>query len=542
MLGRHLGPELAKTDAYHLQSLPRTHLYAEVDFGTQTERSIGQVYTYVLTALLVLLIACINFVNLSTARSSRRAREVGVRKTSGATRTQLVAQFLGESVLLSLLSLCGALVLASWGQETFDQLVGVGLHPPWGLLPGAFAVAILVGVLAGIYPAIALTRPAPGWIMKGLDTAPRGARLRKGLVVSQFAASVLFAILAMTVHSQLTYIATRPLGFDKEQIVALWMINRKPELYEDLDPIKQMLLAHPNVISVAGLFEHGMLGPGAVTARALGDDADHAFHQIGTDPDFLFTFRVELKRGRNFRPRTTEAVVNESAVRAMGWKDPLGQQIKWPGEVGPLTVVGVVEDFHFQSMRSAIGPLAIYHMWFASQLNVRIEPTNAEATIAHFQEVWQKMAPEYPFDYGFIDEAIDRAYRSDRKAARLATFAAGVSGFVACLGLLGLGAFAAERRRREIAVRKVLGASAVRLVAMLSREFFLLVTAANLIAWPIAYVCARRWLDTFAYRIDLAVEIFAITAIIALALAMATVATHTLRAVRANPVDSLRGD
>lgn len=540
MLARFLGPELAKTDSYHLQALARTHLYGGADFGMRMGGSIGQVLTYALTAGLVLLIACINFANLSTARSSRRAREIGVRKVSGARRSQLVVQFLGESVLLSLLSLAVAAILVSLGQAWFDELIGIRLEPAWDLLAVAVPAGGVVGVLAGLYPALLLTHVEPAAVLERNEAPSRGARLRRGLVVCQFAASVLFATLAMTVRGQLAFIENRPLGYDQDHVVILWMINRKAELYEQLDHVKQRLRGHPNVISVAGLFGWGLVQPVEVTVHEIGREGEHAFHQIGTDPDFQSTFRVKLTRGRDFEPRTTEAVVNETAVRAMGWDDPIGRQIDWPGEVGPLTVVGVVEDFHFQSLRSPVSPVVLYHMWFASQLNVRIAATDLPATLDHLQAVWQELAPEYPFEYEFLDQEIGQSYAGDRRAARLATTAAALSGFVSCLGLLGLASFATERRRKEISIRRILGASVARVVAILSGEFLVLVTAANLVAAPIGYLLARQWLDGFAYRMDLGVEAFGATAGIALLLALATVATHTLRAAVANPVDALR--
>ena len=540
MLARHFGPELARTDTYHLQSLLRTRLYSEADFGIRGERGIRQVCTYAITAALVLLIACINFVNLSTARSSRRAREVGVRKVSGAHRRQLITQFLGESVLLSLLSFGVAVVLASLGRDTFGELVGIGLGRAWNLVPPAIVAAAAVGVLAGIYPALLLTRAEPVAVLKGIGAPSRGARLRRCLVVFQFAAAMLFVILAMTIHGQLTYIANQPLGFDEDHIVNLWMTNRKPELYGDLDRLKQVLLEHPNVISVAGQFAWGIMRPETVTAHEVGADVEHSFHEIGTDPDFLSTFRVKLVSGRNFRPRTTEALVNEAAVEAMDWDDPIGKQIKWPGEVGPLTIVGVVEDFHFESLRSPIGPVAMYHMWFASHMSVRISPTNVAATLDHFQEVWQKNAPEYPFDYQFLDEKIDASYHADRKAAKLATVSAGLSGLVACLGLFGLAALSAEQRTREIGIRKALGASVIRIVSLLSGEFLRLVLLAFVLATPIAHFAGQRWLQDFAYRFDLPWYIFPAVGLLALAVAAVSVSYQSVQAALADPVDSMR--
>ncbi|HJP31017.1 MAG TPA: ABC transporter permease [Candidatus Latescibacteria bacterium] len=540
MLSRFLGPETGKTDTYHLQSLPRTHLYEEVDFGKRTDRSIDQVYTYALSAGLVLLIAGINFVNLSTARSSRRAREVGVRKASGARRVQLIGQFLGESVLLSLLSLAGAVVLMLLAQDTFNQLVGISLEPAWDIVPAAIPFAVVAGLLAGAYPAIVLSGSQPVGVLKTHHGRTRGAGVRKGLVVFQFASSILFVILSLTVRGQLTYIENRPLGYDEEYIAALWMTNRKPELYGQIENIKHMLLEHPNVISVAALHGWGIMRPAVVTARESGKVGDHAFHGIGTDPDFLSTFGMRLLKGRNLEPETPEILVNEAAVKAMGWDDPIGRQLKWSEERDYATVVGVIGDFHFQSLRSPVGPLIVYNAWFASQVNVRIRSTDVSATIDHFQDVWAKTAPEYPFDVGFIDEAIDRSYHADRQAARLSSASAAMAGLVASLGLLGLVAFATERRRKEISIRKVLGASAARVVGLLSREFLLLVAAANLISWPVAYIVSRQWLDSFVYRTDVGIEVFVLTALMAFSLAMATVATHTLKAVWADPVDALR--
>jgi len=558
IMERNLGPEVAATDGYRLQAVTRTHLYSGEDFGMPWGRSVDHVYAVISVAGLVVLIAGVNFVNLSTARSARRSREVGIRKVSGSQRGHLVGQFLMESVLTSLLAGGAALAMAQAALPSFNELIQLELRLGLDLVPRSLALAVAVGLLAGAYPALYLASFQTAQVLKGGAGPVRAEFLRRGLVVFQFAVSTVLIIGTTTVYHQLAYIAERDMGYQTEGIVSL------PEILQSrraqAETVKGRFAQHPNVLATSGAGWQPLMNPRRVMLRRSEAKEEVSAFDVATDTDFLETYGLPLLHGRNMRYKEhrglgsgpNEFLVNETAVRALGWEEsPLGQELLLTGvdemrlygksEI-PGTVVGVLKDFQFRSAHHPMQPLLVHQTYWVSDLHLRVRAENFSETLAFLKATWEEVAPELVFRYEFLDDQLASAYAEERQTAALSLAAAGMAIFVACLGVLGLAAFAAERRSREIGIRKVLGASVANLLRLLSGQFVRLALLANLIAWPIAYLLASGWLESFAYRVDLGIETFAISGLIAVALALGTVAAQAMKAAVANPADVLRSE
>lgn len=551
IMERNLGPEVSRTDRYRLQKLSRLRLYSEDDLGVafHTNMTIAQIYVYMTVAGLVIVIACVNFVNLSTARSMRRAREVGIRKVVGAQRGQLMRQFMVEALMIALFAGLLALALAQIALPSFNQYLGLQLTLGTAVLPWVIGLIGIVGILAGLYPAFFLSHFQPVVTLKGAQT--KSNVLRNGLVVFQFAISILLMIGTLTVYDQMDYIGSRDLKYDADGLIYLGIFGRKTELRrtpESVNMVKAEFAKHPNVLSGTTMTWRNFQNASQVSV--MPHDTEFSVYYFGTDEDFLDTYQVRLIAGRNVQGRDVdergrEVMINESAARILGWENPVGKVLKVRGRGSretsyrTCTVVGVMEDFHFQSLHHPIRPLLIDN-GRVDQLHLRIRATNIAETLAHCKAVWKKFASEAPFVYRFQDERLQNVYQTEKQTAVLSFACAGLAIFVACLGLLGLAAFAAERRSKEIAIRKVLGASVGSVLALLSRDFLKWIVLANVIAWPIAYFLARQWLDSFAYRIELDVGVFVVAGVLTFVIALVTVNAQTLRVARSNPVDSLQ--
>ena len=514
-------------------------------------------YTNILMAvgLLVLLIACINFMNLSTARSAERGKEVGIRKTIGAMRTQLGVQFLGETVLFSFIALVVALGLVSLVLPYIDKLSGRNLSPLFfvhpGLLVAVFIGTILLGVLSGLYPAIYLSSFQPVKVLKGGgDTGKSKGTFRNILVVGQFACAIFLMIATILVFRQLNYMEKQDPGFDREQVVTIPLHGITADKYGLL---KEELSASPLVAGVTGA--HDQLGshwdqfgfgfwPGNGPMRVLFTPG------LYVDPDYLSLYKIQLVAGRNFSKEkyalAREYIVNETLGREL-LKDqpgiPLSSLIgKHFGGDTTGSIVGVAKDFNFNSLHYKIEPLFLGNqsMWGFSMMSVKINGRQATRALALIESTWKKVLPEYPFSYQFLDDHFKELYRTDTQVSQMAAIMAGLAILISCLGLFGLASFSAEKRIKEIGIRKILGASVKDVVYLLSKHFIGLVLIGNLIAWPLAWLALHRWIQGYAYRVAISWWVFVLAGIAALVIALGTVSFLAVKAARNNPVKSLR--
>ena len=554
---RHLG-EFARargfTPGFKLQPLTAIYLRAGLLNEPRPTSDITYVYIFAAIAGLILIIACINYMNLATARSARRGREVGMRKVLGAQRRSLAQQFLGESLLISFTALLTALMLVEIILPIFNDIAGKDLAFNYFEQPQLLAIfiglAAIVGLLAGSYPAFVLSAFRPVATLKGeLKSGHIGLLLRQGLITIQFVASIVLIIATAVVAQQLLFVRNQPLGFDQEQIAIIPI--RDDDMRENTETVKRQFLQHPGILSasaVAGVPGRTMLIDNFPVLPAGADrSAQLPMQIVGVDGDFFATLEVKLARGRTFQKemRTDSAsafVINESAAKAFGWDDPIGKRIELVMDNGKQgAIIGVVKAFHFKSLHEKIAP-AVFHIWpdRYSCFAVKMRTAGVSETIAFLQSTWAKIIPNQPFEFFFLDEAFDRQYQQDVRVGNIFGCAAALAIFIAGLGLLGLAAFAAEQRTKEIGIRKVLGATVANVTALLSKDFVKLVLLANLIAWPVAWYAMNRWLQNFAYRIDMAWWVFALAGGLALVIALLTVSTQAIKAALANPVEALR--
>ena len=562
LIKQYMGDEVAKTNTYYLQPLHRVYLYGESDFNPAASSPIQQIYMLAAIGLILMVIACVNFTNLATARAVTRQREVGVRKVVGAHRPQLMVQFLTESLLLTCAALLIALALVELCLPLFNQFVRGDLHLDAIMVmagaPAVLALTLLVGLLAGWYPAFFLSSFRPVTALKSSASSSLGSTgLRKGLVVFQFGMSILLVICTLVVYQQLRFTETKDMGFARDHIVSvpIFAHDREHEsvpqkrLSARHQMVKQVFLEHPNILSASAL-RYDISGYGG-RPRLIWPDGDRTKEQTirinEVDDSFFETFGIPVLRGRAFSAAvasdTSQAIIlNETAVRLLGWEDdPIGKQIIRPSGNRSLTVIGVVKDYHSLTLREEIAPMGFVGRWelFVS-LVLRIRSENTAQTLSFLKTKWKHFVPEAPFRYMFLDEIIQWYYFSERLTGKMLGVFSLLAIFVACLGLFGLAAFMVQSRTKEIGVRKVLGASTLHLVMLLSREFILLILLANLIAWPIAYYLMRDWLSGFAYQTNLNILPFVASAIMALIIAFGTVSLQAIRAARSNPIDALR--
>ncbi|MDH4033309.1 MAG: FtsX-like permease family protein, partial [candidate division Zixibacteria bacterium] len=502
-----------------------------------------------LLAAVVLIMACINFVNLSIARSSRRAKETGIRKVSGAHRGNLIAQYLGESILMSAAASLLALGLLRFVLPYFNDMtsgyLSIDLLFDGPVIAGLIVFTLVTGIAAGTYPALYLSAFRPVAVLKGdLGLGSGASRLRKSLVVVQFAASIILIIATTTVYTQVNYLKTKNVGYDKEQIVNLLLRGDSRHHYNSL---KNDLLQDSRIQSVtanaAGL-PYWRWTTGAVhwPGKASDDDLHIAMNMV--DYDFTKTFGIDLIEGRDFSrdfpsDSITSYLINEEMMKAMGLESAVDAELSiWDK---PGRVIGVMKNFHFRPLNDQIQPLAfVLNPEKAGQVAIRIGPGDVSSTLGYIEQAWGRNVPGYPFDYSFLDQRFAAGFRSIERIGDLAGGFALLAVFIASLGLLGLASFTAEQRTKEIGIRKVLGASVTGVVRLLLREFVILVTIANLVAWPLAWLAMRSWLEEFAYRVDLGISTFVLAGGLALVIAIVTVGSQALRAARANPVDSLK--
>lgn len=548
MLGK-LGAEMTMT----LQPLPSIHLHSHLQQELSNNGNILYVYIFSAAALIILLVACLNFMNLSTARSAARVHEVGVRKVMGADRKSMVSQFLGESLFFSLTAFVLALVLVELLQPVFNSLAGLEIHknyfqPIW-LFPVLLGLVLVVGVAAGTYPAFYLSSFLPHRVLSGRHRpGTTNARFRQVLVTLQFGVSVVLILGSLVVFRQLHYMKNSPLGFNREHIVVIPIRDAKAS--RSLDVFKQEILPYKDVLGAAASWNV----PGQTTFKnpylpeGFAREELQWLGEAWIDHDFLDVFEILLTEGRNFIPdspadKRGAILINQAAARTFGWDHPVGKTIQTEtgGGLGlKWTVIGVVKDFHITSLRHAIEPLIFYSAPRWQVLSVKVSAQNINASLDFLKDKWQAFAPEQPFEHFFLDDNFARQYRSDEKMGHIFSGFTLLAVFIACLGLFGLASFLAEQRTKEIGIRKILGASTGGIVINLSRDFIKWVILANLFAWPLAFYISHTWLESFAYRIRFRWDIFIIAGGLSLGIAFLTVILQTLKAARANPGDSLR--
>jgi putative ABC transport system permease protein len=547
---------------------PLTDLHLRSDITNQPEPTSSTTYLYIFSAVafVTLLIACINFVNLSTARSLKRAREVGMRKVLGAEKRQLVGQFLGESLLVSLMALVLSvllmfLFLPEVNRLTQKSLSMAGLTT--GLMPlGLVGVFLLVGLLAGLYPAFFVTGFRPVLTLKGLAAGNlgRGVLLRKGLVVVQFTVTIVLVTGSLIAWNQWHYMRSLPLGFQKDHVVMVPLFSENfnsifggidSTLRRRTNTFEEILLTNPNV--EATTLSSLVPGAGSIRRGTIPEgftQEDNLFvSSITVDYDFIPTYKIKLLAGRDFGKQYgtdhLEAfIINEKAVQDFGWKTPeaaIGKGFEREGKKG--RVVGVVENFHFESLRDTVNALVL-DVWppMFTVFSVRIANHNVPATIDYVRETWEKVFPEKVFDYSFLDNDLDEQYQSEERLGRLIRNFAGLAILISCLGLYGLILFTVEQKVKEIGIRKVLGASVGSIVALLSKDFLKLVGIAFLLAAPLAWYGARQWLADFATRAEVSWWIFAGAGLLAALIALLTISFQSIKAALANPVKSLRSE
>jgi len=549
-IGLHLDegkavPEIA------LQRLDRIHLYSShFYYDFQVPGNIRYIYIFVAAALFILTIACINFINLTTARAGTRAKEIGMRKVAGAYRSSLVKQFFGESLLMSFMAYMAACAGAVMLLPVFNNLTGklitfesAGVV---NIFAGLLVISVITGILSGIYPALYLSSFHPVRILKGaVVSGSGGSSFRRALVVTQFAISIILIIGTGVVYNQLDFIMNKDLGYDKEYLV---YIRAQGDLLPQYETVKNKLLTYPGISSVTRMDNMPTnLGSGTTGADwegKSGREQDIQMQLRSVDSDFIEVFGANMAEGRffseDFPADTAHFVVNEAAAAAMGMEEPVGKWFSW---FGRGRIIGVVKDFHFRSLHGETMPLFMKMIspWYRN-LCIRISSTGVSGTIDHIESVWEEFAPGFPFEYTFLDEAIGSMYRAEQQIGTIFRYLTFLTVFIAALGLFGLASFTAEQRTREIGIRKALGASVPGIVMLFSREFVMWVLAANVIAWPVAWFVMDRWLQNFAYRAEMPAGVFVVSAILALVVALITVSFQSVKAALSNPVDSLRDE
>ena len=547
---------------YHLQPLKDIHLRASNVEGLGGKGDINYVYIFSLIALFILLIACINFTNLSTARSASRAREVGIRKVMGSYRSQLISQFLVESVVLSVLAFLIALGMVVLLLPYFNQISGKHLELGSlysGLVPAMLLASVLVGVLAGLYPAFFLSAFQPIQALKGkLFTKRKKVSLRSALVVFQFFASIMMIIGTIVVQQQLSYVQNKKLGFNKEQVLIIddaYTLGRK-KIYT----LKNELINLPNInnVSVSSFMPVDGFDNNNTIFWPEGNktqESSIAMNRWSVDHDYVSTMQMKVVHGRDFSldfPTDSQAVIlNQEAMKQFGYEeDPIGRKITVLEDVDPetqepiyvdYTVIGVVEDFHYASIKNKIAALGMF-LGGRGALAIRLSTDQLDQTIPAIRNTWNSFAPGQPFLYTFLDNHFDEMYEDEQQLGKIFASFALLAIFVACLGLFALATFMAEQRAKEISIRKVLGATVGEIVVLLSKEFTRLVLIAFVIAVPASWYAMQQWLNGFEYKVSMGVGTFALAGLIAIAIAFLTVSYQAIRAGIVDPIDALRNE
>ena len=541
---------------YHLMPMKKIHLYSARFPELAANGDIQNVYIFSAVALFILLIACINFMNLSTARSANRAKEVGIRKVLGTERKTLIGQFLTESTLVAFIALIIAIVITFLILPFFNDVSNKSLALSnlfdKKFLPFMLFIPFVVGVIAGSYPAFYLSSFQPITVLKGkLASGFKKSSLRSTLVVIQFSTTIILIIATIVVYSQLNYIQNRKLGYNKNQVL---IIN-------NIDALGQQAKVFETEISGYSGINSATLSSFLPVSNSSRSDNTYSKEAVmdsktglnmqtwDVDEDYLKTMGMELVRGRNFsRELPTDSgtmMINETTAALLGYEDPIGKKLYYSDDqrqLKPLTIIGVVKNFHFESLRQEVGPLCFRLRRSTGFAILRINTGDVNSLVSKVESTWKKMAAGMPFSYRFLDDSFDQMYRTEQRTGKLAMAFAILAILIACMGLFGLATYAAEQRIKEIGIRKVLGASVNNIVEMLSRDFLILVLVSSVIAFPLAWWAMHSWLQDFAYRITIQWWVFLLAGIIAMVIALATISVQAIRAAVSNPVKALRSE
>ncbi|MBS1661217.1 MAG: ABC transporter permease [Bacteroidetes bacterium] len=525
------------------------YLHDHYENGVQTGGRIVYVRLFSIVAIFILVIACINFMNLSTAKAAHRAKEVGIKKVVGAPRHILVLQYLGESVLLSFMALGLSLILLQLLLPVFNEITGKQLHimVNAGTVASVLGITLLTGILAGSYPAFHLSGFRPVTVLKGkVPSSWSELWTRKGLVVFQFTLSVVLIASVLIIYQQINYIQTRNLGYDRDHVLYF----EYPSANDSVSRQSAVSFLHeaekiPGAAAVSTYYHtltgrHGGIGGLDWPGRPPGGD-QMSFANLEVGYNFLQAIGIRLKEGRYFSPNEHargEIIFNETAIKAMGLKDPVGKTIRFWGQ--DKQIVGIASDFNFESLYQNIKPCFFQAYAFAGNVAVRVRKGSETATIAALKDLYNRFNPGLAFEYRFLEQDYNALYASEQRVGVLSKYFAGLAIFISCLGLFGLAAFTAQKRKKELGIRKVVGASIFQLTFLLSREFLALVLLSILIAFPLVYLGMHRWLDAFAYRTTIKADVFVLTAFAALVITLLTIGYQSLRAAARNPVESLR--
>jgi putative ABC transport system permease protein len=535
---------------FFIQPMTDIHLHSHLEQEIGVNNDMKYILLFSSVAFLIMFIACVNYMNLATARSLRRGKEVGLRKVVGAKRGQLIAQFLGESVVMAVLAMTFSLIIVIATLPAFNNLVQrhlrLDLFQNPQLFSGLVLTTLFVGLLSGSYPAVRISGFKPITVMKGtFSKSLKGSSLRNVLVLVQFAITIFLIVCTIAVREQLKFIKTMDTGYAREHIITLPV--RTGSVRQNIQSIKTALLQSSDIIAVStsGCLPNNI---DTFTSRdwtGRNPDEPIPIYYNTSDYDFVDLFGIQIVQGRNFSrdfPSDEKGafLVNETAVKIAGWEDPIGRKFThWSGQNGEI--VGVMKDFHLHSLHRPIAPLYIFldNRNF-SNMAIKIRTANIPASINYVERIMKKFSPSFPFSYSFFDDVFERAYFTEQRMGRFFGAFAILGIFIACLGLLGLAVFAAEQRTKEIGIRKVLGASDSNIFLLLSKDFMRWVLLANIIAWPLAYFAMNSWLQNFAYRIQIGIVAFLISGGTALLIAYLTVSYQSIKSARADPVDSLR--
>jgi len=554
-VAKHKGKE--SKHQFILEPLTGIHLGGNLNFEISTNSDIRYIYLFSAIGFFILLIACLNYMNLSTARSINRSREIGVRKVVGARRSNLIYQFLGESLLFSFIALLISMIFIGILLPIFGSLINrelsIGLLNNVSIVLTIIGLSVIVGIISGSYPALFLSSFQPINIIKGTISHKTGAmkssKFRNSLVLVQFIISIILIVCTLAIYNQLHFIRNKKLGFAKEHILTIH--NQDKNLSDNYEPFKNELLKNPDVFNVIVSENLPVTIRSNSTAKWEDQTEDDKLHiyRARVDYDFINFYKMKLIEGRNFSPeiitdKKDAFILNKTAVKALGWENPIGKQFGFSSQKG--VVIGVIDDFHYYPLHLKIEPLALSLMQPTNQyrrsvyFSAKINSQNIQNTLSFIEKKYQEFVKDYPFTYSFLDDRVDRMYRSEQKLAQIFNYFTMIAIFVACLGLFGLASFTAEQKTKEIGIRKVLGASISRIIILLTKEFIKWVSIANIFAWPIAYFAMNKWLQNFEYKTPLGIGLFLFSALIALMIALITVSLQSFRSATINPVDSLK--
>jgi putative ABC transport system permease protein len=534
-----------------LQPLRQIHLHSHLFAELSANYDIRYIYIFSVIAFFILVISCVNFINLTTACSTRRLKEIGMRKVLGARRSQAVIQFITESVAMALIGLLLAVVILAALRPVILPLLGVDLltrvsrtGSVWLILT---LLALFIGIASGSYPAYFISGSQPARSLKGLLHFRSRKFLRSFLVTAQFGITVGLIISTLTISQQLRFLRNKKLGFQKEHVIVLPLEDRLEARSFPL--LKNELLKNPQILNVAGASNivSRVYSSSPFWWEGAQEGDSMRVEKLFVDHDFIDTFGIKIVQGRNFSDdfetdRENAFIINETAVMAFGWESPLGKKLAWARkreETG--NVIGIIEDFHFRSLHQKIAPLILVPVGeFFGNMYIKVHRKSVPAALSIIQKTYREFFPGRPIEYFFFDDDIDRMYKSEKMMGQLFWCASSLAIFIACLGLFGLVSYSAEQRTKEVGIRKVLGSSVFGVVMLLFKEFFALLVLGNLIAWPLAFYLMRHWLKNFAYRIDIPVSVFLLSAACTLIVASFTMSFRAIRAARANPADTLR--